>query len=864
MVPEIVTSRFPRDYRAILLLLGGVCGAALYALSRSNYLLYHALIEWIAVGVAIAVFTIGWNTHRYASSDSLFLLGVAYASVAGLDLVHTLAFKGMGVFPEYGPDLPTQLWMAARLVESLSLLGAALLVGKPTRLYPGFVLALYTAVTTTLILLILPLGWFPSMYIPGQGLTETKIAGEYIVCGILGLALVLFWRHRYRFSRHDIRFLLAAIAASMAAELSFTLYTDVYGFFNFLGHLFKLVSFACIYQALVSGVLRQPYEGIFQELVRSRDKLNQLIQLNADGIMVIDKQGVILFHNPAVADLYGKRESGLQGERFGYPLFPGKSTEIELLPEDGGTRVAELRATETEWEGASALLASLRDITQRKHMERELGEREQELETIYQNAPLLMMLMDGERKIRKTNAHTSRFLGEPLERIYGRRVGEALHCMHHLDDPRGCGYGTDCAQCPVRRTVMDTFQTGRIHNQVEASLSLQRQGEFKHLTFLVSTALLQHKNEPLVLVTIMDITERKEAEENLRHLSFHDSLTDLYNRNFFEAEMSRLSDGRWSPVGIVLCDLDGLKVINDTLGHQFGDIMLRNIADHLRATFRASDIIARIGGDEFAILVPSANQDIMEDLTCRLRQALQEDNQQKPKLPLYFSLGHAISERGSVDIQALFRDADNRMYREKSRKEDRGYTVAVQALTRALETLDFLAQRHGERLQEMVPPLARSMGMGEAEIQDLLLLARFHDLGKVGVPDWILFKTGPLTEDELREVRQHSEIGQRIAQSVPGLGSIADWIYKHHERWDGTGYPLGLRGEDIPLACRIFAVIEAFEVMTGERPYNPTLSSEEAIAELRRCSGSQFDPDVVEKFVHILQGSGPENTIPIN
>jgi HD-GYP domain-containing protein (c-di-GMP phosphodiesterase class II) len=159
---------------------------------------------------------------------------------------------------------------------------------------------------------------------------------------------------------------------------------------------------------------------------------------------------------------------------------------------------------------------------------------------------------------------------------------------------------------------------------------------------------------------------------------------------------------------------------------------------------------------------------------------------------------------------------------------------------------------HSERLQQLVASLARAIDLPGDRINDLRLFARFHDLGKVGVHDQILFKPGSLTEDEAREMRKHCEVGHRIAMSLHDMAPIADWILKHHERWDGLGYPFGLQGREIPLECRILAIADAFDVMTSDRPYQNAISPSEAVEELRRCSGTQFDPDLVEEFIRIL------------
>ena len=359
-------------------------------------------------------------------------------------------------------------------------------------------------------------------------------------------------------------------------------------------------------------------------------------------------------------------------------------------------------------------------------------------------------------------------------------------------------------------------------------------------------------NQRTFQIISRDITERKQMEEKLKEMSFRDSLTGLYNRNFFEEEMVRLGDGRYQPIGIVVCDLDGLKFVNDTLGHQAGDQMLIQSADILRQNFRSSDILARIGGDEFAILLTETNSEVVQQMLQRLRQEIEDYNNSYPEIPFSLSVGHALGEGELTDMQALFREADNRMYREKLQREGSARSAILHALTSSMEARDFDTEDHCDRLQELAASVARSLNLSQDFVNDLYLLTRFHDLGKVGIPDQILLKPGALTEEEWRQMRQHCEIGHRIASSVPDLEPIADFILKHHERWDGHGYPMGLSGEDIPLQCRILAIADAYDAMTSDRPYRKAMTREEAIAELRRCSGTQFDPELVEQFIQIL------------
>jgi diguanylate cyclase (GGDEF)-like protein/PAS domain S-box-containing protein len=352
---------------------------------------------------------------------------------------------------------------------------------------------------------------------------------------------------------------------------------------------------------------------------------------------------------------------------------------------------------------------------------------------------------------------------------------------------------------------------------------------------------------------VTDVTERKQAQLRLEHLIFHDHLTGLYNRNYFEQETRRMQEEPSLPVGVIACDVDGLKFVNDTLGHGGGDEMLVRTAQLLQSTFRSKGTVFRIGGDEFAVLLAETSAGELQRSIAELREAVRCHNVSGPRHDLSLSVGHALATQRPPDLQALFREADNNMYREKLHQEKSVHNYLVQALTRAMEARDFFTGGHSDRLQHLVASAARSFGLPDRTVNDMTLLAKFHDLGKVGISDRILCKPGPLDADERREMQRHCEIGYWIARSVPSLAHIAEWILKHHEWWDGRGYPQGLQGEEIPLPCRILSVADAFEAMTSDRPYRRAMSVQEAGQELERCAGTQFDPQVVRLFLHMAR-----------
>ncbi len=351
-----------------------------------------------------------------------------------------------------------------------------------------------------------------------------------------------------------------------------------------------------------------------------------------------------------------------------------------------------------------------------------------------------------------------------------------------------------------------------------------------------------------------DVTDRIEYEKRLEYLSLHDQLTGIYNRAYFETELNRLDNSRDYPITIISADLDGLKLINDTMGHDAGDRLLVKCAELLLESLRQSDIVSRVGGDEFSAILPHTGKDIGENIVKRIRENINNYNLVNEDLPLGVSLGVATLDKGGDgSLKALFKRADDMMYRDKLYRSSSSRGKIVQSLLAALAERDYITEGHARRLEDLCRAVGEKMNLSSHQLADLALLAQVHDLGKVGIPDHILFKPGPLTEDEWEIMRSHPEKGYRIASSSPDLSGIAEFILKHHERWDGSGYPLGLKETEIPVECRILAIVDAYDAMTNKRPYNVARSALEAKEELKEFAGIQFDPDIVNVFLSVLE-----------
>jgi diguanylate cyclase (GGDEF)-like protein len=340
------------------------------------------------------------------------------------------------------------------------------------------------------------------------------------------------------------------------------------------------------------------------------------------------------------------------------------------------------------------------------------------------------------------------------------------------------------------------------------------------------------------------------SRDKLQYISTHDTLTGTYNRAYLEQFLRETPEEFKTRMGIIVFDIDGLKLANEMGGHAYGDKMLQYFGASLRKACPEHALLFRIGGDEFLMLVAEAGEDVLFDICRRVREKVHSAsvNSFPLKAPLSVSMGYALFDPARQDFKKALKNADNLMYREKLLHSQSGRNRIVQTLRSALEARDHITEGHALRIHKLAVALARRVGVPEWRMPDLHLFAEFHDLGKIGVADKLLFKKASLSATEKAAMQKHCEIGFRIAQSTTDLLPIADLILKHHEWWNGTGYPMGLAGEDIPIECRILAIVDAYDAMTHDRPYRSALTQEQAFQELARCAGIQFDPDLVKEF----------------
>ncbi|MBD5545585.1 MAG: HD domain-containing protein [Lachnospiraceae bacterium] len=347
-----------------------------------------------------------------------------------------------------------------------------------------------------------------------------------------------------------------------------------------------------------------------------------------------------------------------------------------------------------------------------------------------------------------------------------------------------------------------------------------------------------------------DITTVKEAYFALERSITYDRLTGFFNKRSFLNQVPQWEDRKYWPVTIAVFNVNNLQMMNDSYGTEYGDQVMLALTSILKKFIGKENFIAKMDGGDIAVVFEVMPQEKAITACEKIKKEMEKVSSENP-----VTLEYGVSEKTdeTISVDKAFLNARSSMRNKKMLRDTSASRALVDSLKQTLSESDYETEEHVERTREMAARLGREMGLSDSDIAKLELLAVLHDIGKVAIPHNVLVKKGKLNEEERKIMQQHTVKGYRIAKSSPELAEIADCILSHHEKWDGTGYPNGLKGEEIPLLARVISAVDSHDVMVHNRPYHTAMPEQAAIDELKACAGTQFDPHVVEVFVALLE-----------
>lgn len=360
-----------------------------------------------------------------------------------------------------------------------------------------------------------------------------------------------------------------------------------------------------------------------------------------------------------------------------------------------------------------------------------------------------------------------------------------------------------------------------------------------------SAAPIKNKRGKIVGVVLVfrDITEKKKSLDEIEYLSFHDHLTGLSNRRYFEDQCKKIDIKDNHPISLIMGDVNGLKLINDSFGHETGDELLKKSAQVLKRVVGKDNVLARIGGDEMAILLPKTNKSQGEKLVKKIQEAISQEKVKNMQLSISFGIETKSNVHESLAM--IIKKAEDDMYRNKLFE---GPSVRGKVIDNIVATINNKSPRekaHSERVSHLCVLMGEALGLNEEDLKKVKILGLFHDIGKIAIDDDILNKPSKLSNREYREISRHAEIGYRILNTANGMSEIAKYVLHHHERWDGKGYPKKLKEDEIPMLSRICAIADTYDAITSDRSYRKAKDKNFAINEIRKNAGTQFDPNLV-------------------
>ncbi len=600
------------------------------------------------------------------------------------------------------------------------------------------------------------------------------------------------------------------------------------------------------------------------DLRHSHELMRTVIENDRSAIAIFDLDMRYIYVSQSYLDLFKIKDQKVIGASH-YELFPNikdyyKQTHQKAL---NGQIIRNDKDLYTQSDGSQAylrwecrpwtqnenevggIILYIEDITQEIQLQDKLLKQSHQLNAMFEQAAVGFIIGPLSGTYARVNQKFCDIVGYSSEEL----LKMSFRDITHPDDLN-----------------IDNLQTQRLINRQDTTFSTEKRYIRKDKSIVwvhITVSLLDPSSfdEPHVVVVSQDITDRKVAEEKMQYLSYHDQLTGLYNRRFYEEELRRLDQTRNYPLALILGDVNGLKLINDAFGHAMGDELIKTVANTIKEICRKDEIIARIGGDEFVILLPKTSEQTATTIIERINRTL--SHQKIGEVTLSLATGFGIKTSTDQKTDDVFKQAEDSMYRQKLADSSSIMSKTIDIIMKSLYERSPREMLHSKRVSELSALIAKAMKFDKSEINRIRITGLMHDIGKIGISDTVLNKRYPLNTEELSDIERHSEVGYRILSAANEFSEIAEFVLSHHEHWDGNGYPKQLKGKNIPVQSRIIAVADAFDAMTTDSNYMQIRSEDEAVSELIRCASAQFDPEIVYIFIErVLPKLSKDKDIP--
>jgi len=487
-------------------------------------------------------------------------------------------------------------------------------------------------------------------------------------------------------------------------------------------------------------------------------------------------------------------------------------------------------------EEAKEVVCFCRDITHKKKDEQKIIEMKERLKNIIEGTNVGTWEWNIKKDHTVVNKKYAEMLGYTLEEISPMNI-ERWEKLLHSDDLK-----------KYRKKMRKVWSKEIEYYDIEIRAK-HKNGKWKWINSRGKVTKWSEDGTPLIMSgTHTDITEKKQEQKQIEYLSFHDSLTGLYNRRYMEDSIKRLDTDRNIPFSIIAADVDGLKLTNDAYGHEMGDKLLITAAEILKKSCRKEDIVCRVGGDEFLILLPNIDENKVKEIIKRIAEESQ--NTKLDSVIVSLAVGYSTKNKKEKNIIEVYKEADNNMYKNKLKF---GRIMRNKNIEKVLANVNKRYENekmHTARVSKYCECIARAMNLSDKEVEDAKLAGKLHDIGKIVVSPKILKKESKLTDEEREELKKHSTISYHLLKSVDKYSQLSGAALYHHERLDGSGYPEGLKKDEIPLLSKIIAVADTYESMTAGRLYQKKKTKAEAIKELKKQSGTKFDKYIVDVFIN--------------